>query len=66
GAALDRLGTAVAETVMNAAEHGNGGSPDVPVEVAVFRTAAGFRVDVSDSARTSTGSSRMQTTRTSI
>jgi anti-sigma regulatory factor (Ser/Thr protein kinase) len=52
GAALDRLGTAVAETVVNAAEHGNGGSADIPVEVAVFRTAAGFRVDVTDSART--------------
>ena len=51
-AALDRLGTAVAETVMNAATHGNGGSSDVPVEVAVFRTPAGFRIDVTDSALT--------------
>ena len=37
---------------MNAATHGNGGSSDVPVEVAVFRTPAGFRIDVTDSALT--------------
>lgn len=51
-AALDGLGTAVAETAMNAAEHGNGGSPQVPVAVAVWRTPTEVRVEITDHALT--------------
>lgn len=42
------LGTAVAETTMNAIEHGNGLQTAVPVEVAVAVTANAVRVSVGD------------------
>lgn len=45
---LERLKTAVAETVMNATEHGNGNRADVPVGVAVFLVGDELRVRVSD------------------
>jgi anti-sigma regulatory factor (Ser/Thr protein kinase) len=51
-AAVERLRTAVAETVMNAIEHGNGERPEVDVDVAVWRTSAGVRVEVTDQALT--------------
>jgi serine phosphatase RsbU (regulator of sigma subunit)/anti-sigma regulatory factor (Ser/Thr protein kinase) len=43
-----RLGTAVAEAVMNAAEHGNGFRADRTVGVSVYDTGSQLRVDVTD------------------
>jgi len=48
GDRLERLKTAVAETAMNAIEHGNGGDPGVPVLVRVLRTADGLAVEITD------------------
>ena len=45
---LDRLKTAVGETVMNAIEHGNKNDPSVDVRIEVRATAADVRVRVSD------------------
>ncbi len=47
---LERLKTAVAETVMNAIEYGSQGDPDVPVDVRVDADAAEIRVRVTDRA----------------
>ncbi len=49
-ARLERLKTAVAETVMNAIEYGSQGSPDVPVDVRVDVDDAAIRVRVTDRA----------------
>jgi serine phosphatase RsbU (regulator of sigma subunit)/anti-sigma regulatory factor (Ser/Thr protein kinase) len=49
-ARLERLKTAVAETVMNAIEYGSQGRPDVPVDVRVDATAAAITVRVTDRA----------------
>lgn len=48
---LEALKTAVSETAMNAIEHGNRGRADLPVEVAVRRTAEAITVEVSDFGR---------------
>lgn len=45
---LERLKTAVGETVMNAIEHGNRNDPSLDVEVDVRATEAALRVKVSD------------------
>jgi anti-sigma regulatory factor (Ser/Thr protein kinase) len=45
---LDRLKTAVAETAMNAIEHGNRNSPDVPVRIRVVGTAEFVAVSITD------------------
>jgi serine phosphatase RsbU (regulator of sigma subunit)/anti-sigma regulatory factor (Ser/Thr protein kinase) len=45
---LERLKTAVAETVMNATEHGNRNRPDVPVDVQVLLAGTDLRVRVTD------------------
>jgi serine phosphatase RsbU (regulator of sigma subunit)/anti-sigma regulatory factor (Ser/Thr protein kinase) len=45
---LERLKTAVAETVMNATEHGNGNRADVPVEVQTLLAGDELRVRVVD------------------
>ena len=50
GAALERLKTAVAETVMNAIEYGSQGRADVPVHVRVEATDAAILVRVTDRA----------------
>jgi serine phosphatase RsbU (regulator of sigma subunit)/anti-sigma regulatory factor (Ser/Thr protein kinase) len=50
-ARLERLKTAVAETVMNAIEYGSLGDPDVPVDVNVEADAAAIAVRVTDRAR---------------
>jgi serine phosphatase RsbU (regulator of sigma subunit)/anti-sigma regulatory factor (Ser/Thr protein kinase) len=47
---LERLKTAVAETVMNAIEYGSQGNPDVPVDVRVDADASDIRVRVTDRA----------------
>jgi serine phosphatase RsbU (regulator of sigma subunit)/anti-sigma regulatory factor (Ser/Thr protein kinase) len=47
-ARLERLKTAVGETVMNAIEHGNENRAEIPVEVEVRATAASVSVRVSD------------------
>jgi serine phosphatase RsbU (regulator of sigma subunit)/anti-sigma regulatory factor (Ser/Thr protein kinase) len=47
---LERLKTAVAETVMNAIEYGSQGNPDVPVEVRVDADDDAIRVRVTDRA----------------
>jgi serine phosphatase RsbU (regulator of sigma subunit)/anti-sigma regulatory factor (Ser/Thr protein kinase) len=47
---LDRLRTAVAETIMNAIEYGSQGDPDVPVDVRVDADAERIRVRVTDRA----------------
>lgn len=47
---LERLKTAVAETVMNAIEYGSQGDPEVPVEVRVDVDASAIRVRVTDRA----------------
>ena len=44
----DRLRTAVAETVMNAAEHGNHHRPDLMVDLTVVRLPDGVQVRVAD------------------
>jgi anti-sigma regulatory factor (Ser/Thr protein kinase) len=46
--ALDRLGTAVGETVMNAIEHGHHDHADLLVEVEVRREASAVVVTVTD------------------
>ena len=43
-ARLEQLRTAVAETIMNAVEHGNHGQPELPVEIRV--TASGMDLEV--------------------
>ena len=45
---LERLKTAVGETVMNAIEHGNENRAEIPVEIEVRATAANVTVRVSD------------------
>jgi anti-sigma regulatory factor (Ser/Thr protein kinase) len=45
---LERLQTAVGETVMNAIEHGNENRAEIPVEIEVRATAANVSVRVSD------------------
>ncbi len=47
---LERLKTAVAETVMNAIEYGSQGDPDVPVDVRVDADDAAIRIRVTDRA----------------
>ncbi len=47
---LERLKTAVAETVMNAIEYGSQGNPDIPVDVRVDADAREIRVRVTDRA----------------
>jgi anti-sigma regulatory factor (Ser/Thr protein kinase) len=47
---LERLKTAVAETVMNAIEYGSQGNPDIPVDVRVDADATEIRVRVTDRA----------------
>ncbi len=47
---LERLKTAVAETVMNAIEYGSQGNPDVPVDVRVDAGPTEVRVRVTDRA----------------
>jgi len=49
-ARLERLKTAVAETVMNAIEYGSQGDPAVPVDVRVDADAEAIRVRVTDRA----------------
>lgn len=49
GLTLDRLKTAVGETVMNAIEHGNENNPELEVGVEVKATEAAVRVRVTDS-----------------
>ena len=49
-ARLERLKTAVGETVMNAIEYGSQGDPDVPVDVRVDATDAAVTVRVTDRA----------------
>ena len=46
--ALERIKTASAEAAMNAIEHGNHNRPELPVDVAVIRTATGVAVEISD------------------
>ncbi|HLW45729.1 MAG TPA: SpoIIE family protein phosphatase [Acidimicrobiales bacterium] len=46
---LERLKTAVAETTMNAIEHGNEGRAEVPVELTVLRGPSTIVVTVTDS-----------------
>ena len=48
---LDALKTAVAETAMNAIEHGNRGRADLPVRVEARRTAEAITVEISDFGR---------------
>ena len=48
GARLERLKTAVAETAMNAIEHGNHCDPDLPLEVQVASTAGSVVVRIAD------------------
>lgn len=45
---LERLKTAVGETVMNAIEHGNDSNPDLDVEVSVALSQGAVKVRVSD------------------
>jgi serine phosphatase RsbU (regulator of sigma subunit)/anti-sigma regulatory factor (Ser/Thr protein kinase) len=45
---IERLKTAVAETAMNAIEHGNENHSDVPVEVRVLRSGADISVTITD------------------
>ncbi len=47
---LERLKTAVAETVMNAIEYGSQGRPDVPVDVRVDADDGSIRIRVTDRA----------------
>jgi serine phosphatase RsbU (regulator of sigma subunit)/anti-sigma regulatory factor (Ser/Thr protein kinase) len=48
GARLERLRTAVAETIMNAVEHGNRGRPELPVEIRVTVSGMSLEVTISD------------------
>lgn len=48
GDRLERLKTAVAETAMNAIEHGNGSDPDIPVVVRVLAAGDGLAVEITD------------------
>jgi anti-sigma regulatory factor (Ser/Thr protein kinase) len=48
GSRLERLKTAVGETVMNAMEHGNDNRPELDVGVKVSATEASIRVRVTD------------------
>ncbi len=48
GDRLERLKTAVAETAMNAIEHGNGSDPEVPVRVRVLASGDGLAVEITD------------------
>lgn len=48
GERLERLKTAVAETAMNAIEHGNGSDPEVPVRVRVLAADGGLAVEITD------------------
>ncbi len=45
---LERLKTAVAETTMNAMEHGNQYREDLPVEIQVHKSSSAIRVRISD------------------
>ncbi len=54
GKQRDRLATALAETVMNAAEHGNRHRPDLPVRVTVLSGNDSLVVRVFDQGRNST------------
>ncbi len=47
-AQLERLKTAVGETVMNAIEHGNENRPELTVDVAVMATDHAVKVRVTD------------------
>ncbi|HEX5849418.1 MAG TPA: ATP-binding protein [Rubrobacter sp.] len=48
GENLERLKTAVAEATMNAMEHGNNYSPELPVELQVLATDYDFLVRITD------------------
>jgi len=45
---LNRLKTAVAEATMNAIEHGNGGRPDLAVDIEVLQSGADVVVTITD------------------
>ncbi|HZD37495.1 MAG TPA: SpoIIE family protein phosphatase, partial [Actinomycetes bacterium] len=45
---MEQLKTAVAETVMNAVEHGNGGRPELPVGIRVTASADDLEVAITD------------------
>ncbi len=47
-ARLEKLRTAVAETIMNAAEHGNKGRPELPVAIRVTASGGSLEVAVTD------------------
>ena len=47
-ARLERLKTAVAEATMNAIEHGNGGRPEIPVDVEVIQEGDDIIVAITD------------------
>jgi serine phosphatase RsbU (regulator of sigma subunit)/anti-sigma regulatory factor (Ser/Thr protein kinase) len=47
-ARLEQLKTAVSEAAMNAIEHGNGGRPELPVEVKVAMSERDLRVSITD------------------
>ena len=47
-ARLERLKTAVAEATMNAIEHGNGGRPEIPVDVEVTQDGDQIIVAITD------------------
>jgi len=47
-ARLEQLRTAVAETIMNAVEHGNRGQPELPVEIRVTASGMSLEVAVTD------------------
>ena len=48
GERLERLKTAVSEAAMNACEHGNQGSPDLPIEVSVLADSDKILVRIRD------------------
>jgi serine phosphatase RsbU (regulator of sigma subunit)/anti-sigma regulatory factor (Ser/Thr protein kinase) len=48
GAYLDRLRTAIAETVMNAIEHGNENRPELPVYIHLLASKTALRILVTD------------------
>jgi serine phosphatase RsbU (regulator of sigma subunit)/anti-sigma regulatory factor (Ser/Thr protein kinase) len=45
---MDQLRTAVAETIMNAVEHGNSGRPELPVAIRVTASATDLEVAITD------------------
>lgn len=45
---MERLGTAISEATMNAMEHGNQLRPDLPVEIALYRSNSAIAVHVTD------------------